>query len=108
MDDGFDCWVDERGRVITQSGQGVTETVSRDPVLEAGYVHLEWNEEGVTLRYSAERIEEGALRGAIRQIRLIKRPVHVHRHKNGDWQVRLADSGQSAIGLLRAEDWEDG
>lgn len=102
MEDVFDCWVDSAGAVLTRLGQGMSALKDGDPVLDAGFTHLSWNEDGVTVRYCADRVYAGALRGAIRQIRLVKRPVQVHRHVAGNWEINELASGSAAAEALRS------
>ena len=42
MDDIFDCWVDEKGRVVTKSSIGQTIESAADPVFESGFAHMSW------------------------------------------------------------------
>jgi hypothetical protein len=104
MDDIFDCWVDEKGRVITQSSISDGADVEVDPVLESGFAHMSWNEGGVVVSYSAERVKTGALRGLIRQIRQIKRPIEIKRHLDGNWNLHNAATGAAAVDFLKRDE----
>lgn len=104
MDDIFDCWVDERGRVVTRSSIGQAIESKVDPVFESGFAHMSWSDGGVVVSYSLERLQTGALRGLIRQIRQIKRPVEIKRHKGGDWDHLNAPSGPAAVDILREDE----
>lgn len=104
MDDIFDCWVYERGRVVTRSSIGQAIESKVDPVFESGFAHMSWSDGGVVVSYSLERVQTGALRGLIRQIRQIKRPVEIKRHKGGDWDHLNAPSGPAAVDILREDE----
>ena len=104
MDDIFDCWVNEKGRVVTKSSIGQTIESAADPVFESGFAHMSWSDGSVVVSYSLERVQTGALRGLIRQIRHIKRPVEIKRHKGGDWDLLNAPSGPAAVDILREDE----
>jgi hypothetical protein len=104
MDDIFDCWVDEKGRVVTQSSIGRAVETTADPVFESGFAHMSWSEGGVVVSYSQDRVQTGAIRGLIRQIRQIKRPIEIKRHKGGDWDFQSAPSGSAAIDILKEDE----
>jgi hypothetical protein len=104
MADDHQAWIDGDGRLLSLGnllGSANPSGADRIALFERGAVALTWDDAGVRLRYAPQSVAPGALRGAIRQVRTIARPVVLERWTGTGWAATSFDSGALAADALR-------
>ena len=104
MQNGFECWIDDSGRVVSDLGRLDTSLNDQEDALSSGYARLVWDDTGVSVTYVAKSIRTGVAQGLVRQLKSVRRPAVLNRQVNGAWTSDRLDAGAAAIQIVKSDD----
>ena len=106
MDGIFGHWIDKSGRILSLSNiirDKTGEAAAWYALEELGYAAVAWNDNGVRVRLSADKVDPRTVDGLLLALSAVRRSVTLDVWDGERWQPHPFDSGEAfASGLFEA------